>query len=171
MAAWAAVNLSRVAARGLRGARGPGVRAALPPTLAASQPEPMGCTPAPGRTLHLTAAVPAGHNKWSKVRHIKGPKDAERSRIFSKLSLSIRLAVKGKSPAAALSTPTAKAGPTPTLGPSYSFLFLIPTVAHFIKAQVTYLRCMSPLTFPDAERLPAWQGVAVRTIMVKVTSF
>ncbi|XP_045842435.1 translational activator of cytochrome c oxidase 1 isoform X2 [Meles meles] len=95
MAAWAAVSLSGVAARCLRGALGPGVRTALPPTLAASQPEPTGCTSAPGRTLHLTAAVPAGHNKWSKVRHIKGPKDAEKSRIFSKLCLSIRLAVKG----------------------------------------------------------------------------
>ncbi|KAF3817363.1 translational activator of cytochrome c oxidase 1 isoform X1 [Mirounga angustirostris] len=98
MAAWAAVSLSRVAARCLPGARGPGVRAALPPPRAASQPEPTGCTPALGRTLHLTAAVPAGHNKWSKVRHIKGPKDAERSRIFSKLCLSIRLAVKEGGP-------------------------------------------------------------------------
>ncbi|XP_004405936.1 PREDICTED: translational activator of cytochrome c oxidase 1 [Odobenus rosmarus divergens] len=98
MAAWAAVSLSRVAARCLLGARGPGVQAALPPTLAASQPEPTGCTPTLGRTLHLTAAVPAGHNKWSKVRHIKGPKDAERSRIFSKLCLSIRLAVKEGGP-------------------------------------------------------------------------
>ncbi|XP_008052536.2 translational activator of cytochrome c oxidase 1, partial [Carlito syrichta] len=41
---------------------------------------------------------PAGHNKWSKVRHVKGPKDAERSRIFSKLCLSIRLAVKEGGP-------------------------------------------------------------------------
>lgn len=48
--------------------------------------------------LHLTAAAPAGHNKWSKVRHIKGPKDTERSRVFSKLSLSIRLAVKEGGP-------------------------------------------------------------------------
>ncbi|XP_005668736.1 translational activator of cytochrome c oxidase 1 isoform X1 [Sus scrofa] len=91
MAAWAVVNLSRAAARCLR-ARDPGVREAL---LRASQSEPPDWSFAWGRMLHVTAAVPAGHNKWSKVRHIKGPKDTERSRIFSKLSLSIRLAVKG----------------------------------------------------------------------------
>ncbi|KAM9046464.1 translational activator of cytochrome c oxidase 1 isoform X2 [Balaenoptera ricei] len=94
MAAWAAVTLSRAVAQCLW-ARGPGVRVALPSFPPAFQPEPPGCSPCGGRTLHLTAEVLAGHNKWSKVRHIKGPKDTERSRIFSKLSLSIRLAVKG----------------------------------------------------------------------------
>ncbi|XP_007104574.1 translational activator of cytochrome c oxidase 1 [Physeter macrocephalus] len=97
MAAWAAVTLSRAAAQCLW-ARGPGVRVALPRFLPAFQPEPPGCSPCGGRTLHLTAEVLAGHNKWSKVRHIKGPKDTERSRIFSKLSLSIRLAVKEGGP-------------------------------------------------------------------------
>ncbi|XP_058902993.1 translational activator of cytochrome c oxidase 1 [Kogia breviceps] len=97
MAAWAAVTLSRAAAQCLW-ARGPGVRVALPCFLPAFQPEPSGCSPCGGRTLHLTAEVLAGHNKWSKVRHIKGPKDTERSRIFSKLSLSIRLAVKEGGP-------------------------------------------------------------------------
>ncbi|KAL2764817.1 translational activator of cytochrome c oxidase 1 [Daubentonia madagascariensis] len=97
MAAWAAASLSRAAARCLR-AQGPGVRAAPPRAPFPSQPEPPGCGPALCRTLHLTAAAPAGHNKWSKVRHIKGPKDAERSRIFSKLCLNIRLAVKEGGP-------------------------------------------------------------------------
>lgn len=95
MAAWSVISLSRAAAQCLW-ARGPGVRGAVPPSALAFQPEPPCCSAAGGRTLHLTAEVPAGHNKWSKVRHIKGPKDAERSRIFSKLSLSIRLAVKGE---------------------------------------------------------------------------
>lgn len=53
---------------------------------------------APHRTLCVSAVAFAGHNKWSKVRHIKGPKDMERSRIFSKLTLSIRLAVKEGGP-------------------------------------------------------------------------
>lgn len=95
MAALAAVSLSRTAAPYSR-ALGAGARAALPHFPSGSQPDPWGCSPARGRTLHLTTEVPAGHNKWSKVRHIKGPKDAERSRIFSKLCLSIRLAVKGE---------------------------------------------------------------------------
>ncbi|XP_008010349.1 translational activator of cytochrome c oxidase 1 isoform X2 [Chlorocebus sabaeus] len=97
MAAWAAASLSRAAARCLL-ARGLGVGAASPRDPRPSHPEPRGCGAAPGRTLHLTAAVPAGHNKWSKVRHIKGPKDVERSRIFSKLCLNIRLAVKEGGP-------------------------------------------------------------------------
>lgn len=93
MAALAAVSLSRTAAPYSR-ALGAGARAALPHFPSGSQPDPWGCSSARGRRLHLTTEVPAGHNKWSKVRHIKGPKDAERSRIFSKLCLSIRLAVK-----------------------------------------------------------------------------
>ncbi|CDS13795.1 hypothetical protein LRAMOSA05969 [Lichtheimia ramosa] len=36
----------------------------------------------------------AGHNKWSKVKHTKGAKDAKKSRLFSKLSLEIVSAVR-----------------------------------------------------------------------------
>jgi YebC/PmpR family DNA-binding regulatory protein len=36
----------------------------------------------------------AGHNKWSKVKHTKGPADAKRGRIFSKLSKEITLAAR-----------------------------------------------------------------------------
>ena len=38
----------------------------------------------------------AGHNKWSKVRHVKVVKDAERSMIFARISKEIQLSVKGK---------------------------------------------------------------------------
>ncbi|XP_075418163.1 translational activator of cytochrome c oxidase 1 [Tenrec ecaudatus] len=93
MAVWAAACLSRAAGRCLR-APGSGARVAGSRVPRPSQPEPPGACLSPGRTLHVSAAVLAGHNKWSKVRHIKGPKDTERSRIFTKLSLSIRLAVK-----------------------------------------------------------------------------
>ncbi|XP_048220953.1 translational activator of cytochrome c oxidase 1 [Perognathus longimembris pacificus] len=94
MASWAAASLSRAVARLYR-VPGPGIRAA---PQGASQPEPRCFGRSPGRTLHVSVAAHAGHNKWSKVRHIKGPKDLERSRIFSKLSLSIRLAVKDGGP-------------------------------------------------------------------------
>ncbi|XP_069011710.1 translational activator of cytochrome c oxidase 1 [Embiotoca jacksoni] len=53
-----------------------------------------GLPPAPVRTLQLCSALCAGHNKWSKVKHIKGPKDEARGRIFMKLGLMIRIAVK-----------------------------------------------------------------------------
>ncbi len=36
----------------------------------------------------------AGHNKWSKVKHIKGVVDGKRAKIFSKLSREIFIAVK-----------------------------------------------------------------------------
>ncbi|ORZ16897.1 transcriptional regulator-domain-containing protein, partial [Absidia repens] len=36
----------------------------------------------------------AGHNKWSKVKHTKGAKDAKRSKLFSKIGLEITRAVK-----------------------------------------------------------------------------
>ncbi len=41
---------------------------------------------------HFT--IMAGHNKWSKVKHIKGVVDAKRGRIFSKLSKELTLAAK-----------------------------------------------------------------------------
>ncbi|XP_028130808.1 translational activator of cytochrome c oxidase 1 [Diabrotica virgifera virgifera] len=35
----------------------------------------------------------AGHSKWANIRHIKGAKDAERSRLFTKLGRQIKVAV------------------------------------------------------------------------------
>ncbi|KAI9305972.1 transcriptional regulator TACO1-like protein [Cunninghamella echinulata] len=36
----------------------------------------------------------AGHNKWSKVKHTKGAKDAKKSKLFSKIALEITSAVR-----------------------------------------------------------------------------
>jgi YebC/PmpR family DNA-binding regulatory protein len=36
----------------------------------------------------------AGHNKWSKVKHIKGAVDAKRGKLFSKLAKEIAIAAK-----------------------------------------------------------------------------
>ncbi|XP_039991690.1 translational activator of cytochrome c oxidase 1 [Xiphias gladius] len=46
------------------------------------------------RTLQLCSALCAGHNKWSKVKHIKGPKDEARGRMFMKFGMMIKIAVK-----------------------------------------------------------------------------
>jgi translational activator of cytochrome c oxidase 1 len=119
MTSWASVSLSKAAARCFW-ERGPGVRAA---PAWVSQPKPLGCGPAPGRTLHVTAAAPAGHNKWSKVRHVKGPKDTERSRIFSKLCLSIRLAVK-------------EGGPNPELNSSLANILEVCRSKHMPKSTI-----------------------------------
>lgn len=89
MAAGLAVSLGRAAPRARVAGGWAGLRRGS---------SPVGPGPRGGLALHLAAALPAGHNKWSKVRHVKGPKDTERSRIFSKLCLSIRLAVKEGGP-------------------------------------------------------------------------
>lgn len=50
----------------------------------------------PVRALQLCSALCAGHNKWSKVKHIKGPKDEARGRMFMKFGMMIKVAVKGE---------------------------------------------------------------------------
>lgn len=52
----------------------------------------------PVRTLHLCPALCAGHNKWSKVKHIKGPKDEARGKMFMKFGMLIRIAVREGGP-------------------------------------------------------------------------
>uniref|UniRef100_A0A674NS06 Translational activator of cytochrome c oxidase 1 n=1 Tax=Takifugu rubripes TaxID=31033 RepID=A0A674NS06_TAKRU len=44
----------------------------------------------PARALQLWPVLCAGHNKWSKVKHIKGPKDDARARVFMKLTMMIK---------------------------------------------------------------------------------
>ncbi|XP_010749607.3 translational activator of cytochrome c oxidase 1 [Larimichthys crocea] len=48
----------------------------------------------PVSSLHMCSALCAGHNKWSKVKHIKGPKDEARGRMFMKFGMLIKIAVK-----------------------------------------------------------------------------
>ncbi|MGH0156019.1 UNVERIFIED_CONTAM: hypothetical protein FKN15_029829 [Acipenser sinensis] len=48
----------------------------------------------PRCSLHCSPLALAGHNKWSKVKHIKGPKDSARSRVFMKLAMMLRHAVR-----------------------------------------------------------------------------
>uniref|UniRef100_A0A3Q3VKC4 Translational activator of cytochrome c oxidase 1 n=1 Tax=Mola mola TaxID=94237 RepID=A0A3Q3VKC4_MOLML len=48
----------------------------------------------PSRALRLCPALYAGHNKWSKVKHIKGPKDEARGVMFMKFAMMIKIAVK-----------------------------------------------------------------------------
>ncbi|CAO3662526.1 unnamed protein product [Umbelopsis ramanniana] len=50
--------------------------------------------PTPLATLQFEQLRFAGHNKWSKVKHTKGAKDAKRGKLFSKISLEIVSAIK-----------------------------------------------------------------------------
>lgn len=45
-------------------------------------------------SARLNLRTMAGHNKWSKVKHIKGAADAKRSKLFSKLAKEITVAAR-----------------------------------------------------------------------------
>lgn len=92
----------------LKGMAGVAVLRALRP-LSRRFPAPLECVLPPAscmwfpawrasavRSLHLNCALCAGHNKWSKVKNIKGPKDEARGKIFMKFGLMIKIAVKGE---------------------------------------------------------------------------
>ncbi|XP_066521629.1 translational activator of cytochrome c oxidase 1 [Hoplias malabaricus] len=51
-----------------------------------------------GRAFHGCAPLCAGHNKWSKVKDVKIPKDAARARMIAKYAMMIRVAVKEGGP-------------------------------------------------------------------------
>lgn len=50
------------------------------------------------RALHSSPALWAGHNKWSKVKDIKIPKDAARARMIAKYTMMIRIAIREGGP-------------------------------------------------------------------------
>ncbi|XP_051925487.1 translational activator of cytochrome c oxidase 1 [Hippocampus zosterae] len=52
----------------------------------------------PVRDVHPSHALCAGHNKWSKVKHVKGPKDEARGRMIAKFVMMIKVAVKEGGP-------------------------------------------------------------------------
>ncbi|XP_048149215.1 translational activator of cytochrome c oxidase 1 [Corvus hawaiiensis] len=98
--------LGAMAAAALRGPRwaplalaAPGAPPPLPgllPGLLRRLPGP------PGRAM-------AGHNRWSKVRNVKGPRDAERSRLFQRLAQMLRAAAREGGPDPALNAALAAA--------------------------------------------------------------
>ncbi|CAM4572407.1 unnamed protein product, partial [Caretta caretta] len=53
---------------------------------------------APPAALHTSCTAPAGHNKWSKVKLIKGPWEAHRSWLFQKLAMPLCLLRKLSNP-------------------------------------------------------------------------
>ncbi|KAM6364506.1 translational activator of cytochrome c oxidase 1 [Pluvialis apricaria] len=57
---------------------------------------------AAGRPLHVGPPSWAGHNRWSKVKNVKGPRDAARSRLFQRLSMMLRTAAREGGPDPAL---------------------------------------------------------------------
>ncbi|KAM9250234.1 translational activator of cytochrome c oxidase 1 [Cariama cristata] len=54
------------------------------------------------RPLSLGPPAWAGHNRWSKVRNVKGPRDAARSRLFQRLAVMLRAAAREGGPDPAL---------------------------------------------------------------------
>nr|XP_054509967.1 translational activator of cytochrome c oxidase 1 isoform X2 [Agelaius phoeniceus] len=78
----------------LRGCLGPCRLPGSPGAVPVSVPVPV---PVPVRAM-------AGHNRWSKVRNVKGPRDAERSRLLEKMARMLRAAAR-------------EGGPDPSLNP------------------------------------------------------
>ncbi|RXM99156.1 Translational activator of cytochrome c oxidase 1 [Acipenser ruthenus] len=68
--------------------------ASLTPSLLAGTRLPWPSWTQPRCSLHCSPLALAGHNKWSKVKHIKGPKDSARSRVFMNLAMMLRHAVR-----------------------------------------------------------------------------
>ncbi|NXS33054.1 TACO1 oxidase, partial [Pomatostomus ruficeps] len=83
-----------MAALGLRGPRWAPVLGTLG-TLGVPPGAPPGLPGPPRRAM-------AGHNRWSKVRNVKGPRDAERSRLFQRLAQMLRAAAREGGPDPAL---------------------------------------------------------------------
>ena len=52
------------------------------------------CVRQPSRTYHVTGCTLAGHNKWSKIKHVKAAQDLQRSKYTAKLSRAIIAAVR-----------------------------------------------------------------------------
>ncbi|XP_062382625.1 translational activator of cytochrome c oxidase 1 [Sardina pilchardus] len=67
------------------------VCASVPPGVSRWDPRPV-------RTLHHTPPLCAGHNKWSKVKDVKIPRDRARARMMQKLTMMIRVAVREGGP-------------------------------------------------------------------------
>lgn len=55
---------------------------------------PSGTSNTSKRLFHWGAPCRAGHNRWSKVKNVKGPRDAARSRLFQRLATMLRSAAK-----------------------------------------------------------------------------
>ncbi|KAG2184868.1 hypothetical protein INT43_000781 [Umbelopsis isabellina] len=64
-------------------------RTPLPSTATASMQQSRLLFPVLRPSLNSDQWRFAGHNKWSKVKHTKGAKDAKRGKLFSKISLEI----------------------------------------------------------------------------------
>ncbi|XP_064257985.1 translational activator of cytochrome c oxidase 1 [Passer domesticus] len=89
-----------MAALGLRAPRLLGAPRLLRAPLRGSPGAPR-CPPAltglpgtPGALPAAPARAMAGHNRWSKVRNVKGPRDAERSRLWEKMARMLRAAAR-----------------------------------------------------------------------------
>ncbi|XP_077645662.1 translational activator of cytochrome c oxidase 1 [Lonchura striata] len=84
--------------------------ARLGPALARGRGGIPGVVPGvPGGVPGVPVRAMAGHNRWSKVRHVKGPRDAERSRLRQRLARMLRAAA-------------AEGGAEPALNPALAAL-------------------------------------------------
>ncbi|XP_053825437.1 uncharacterized protein LOC128802912 [Vidua macroura] len=102
----------------------------------------------------------AGHNRWSKVRNVKGPRDAERSRLWQKMARMLRAAAR-------------EGGPEPSLNPELAAVVAqcrslnVPKAT--IEGALRSARCRS-LNVPKATIEGALRSARLATVVAQCRS-
>ncbi|XP_041479174.1 translational activator of cytochrome c oxidase 1-like [Lytechinus variegatus] len=101
-------------------------------------------------------ALFAGHNKWSKVKHIKGPKDLEKSRLFTRIGIQLKVAVK-------------EGGPNPETNTSLAALIALAKSKSMPKATIdSMIKKASTSKQGDSQQVFEVRGPANSSLLVTV---
>src|ERR1700731_4590654 len=106
-----------------------------------------------------------GHNKWSKVKHTKGAKNAKRGKLFSKISLEIISSIK-----AGGAEPSVNGRLAAALSKAKHAMMPKDSVDAAIK-KVLYLRCLTSQTYNNVTSFRQHQNLQqthLRMLSMKV---
>ncbi|XP_064900374.1 translational activator of cytochrome c oxidase 1 [Columba livia] len=99
----------------------------------------------------------AGHNRWSKVRNVKGPRDAERSRTFQRLALLLRSAAR-------------EGGPDPALNPQLANVVEQCRANNMPKASIAAAIQSAERPSPDTRLLCEARGPGGAAILLEIVT-
>ncbi|KAK2510520.1 hypothetical protein Q9233_017659 [Columba guinea] len=97
----------------------------------------------------------AGHNRWSKVRNVKGPRDAERGRTFQRLALLLRSAAR-------------EGGPDPALNPQLANVVEQCRANNMPKASIAAAIQSAERPSPDTRLLCEARGPGGAAILLEI---